>query len=1067
MPEIALSILANCDSGLPVYLKNKGFTTTGHAVNKSRFQLPNSKQYVPEGALVLPIKDINNLTETISVQYIPTDGKIKYHLADFKKENGVIVIPGDNSLPYIAIGTGYATCYAFALAMGYPTFSLFDDKNLVSNCTKIAAFYSGKRVLIIGDLDTGHTSGQDAAREAALLTQGIALIPPIAGDWDDYRQKHSIEATKTEITRQLVRFAPVFINDKVTGLDINHLILIIGLDGVSFNVPFDQAVINYSGFKCRCPVSNTMAIINHDSIYSFELEKYVVPIISELHCQILIDECRQIKGKKSDYFKWAANGGTQKHIYTLALKYNIRLGADIINKKAFYSLLQKHTKRDIEISLEIVRFIECLIKGRLNEAGKLVELDTRRFNHSKLTQDMQLINGDTVQRLDWEPAIALSKSRKYKAVFFKAHHEQGKTKSLFTGLFHDANTRGGAVIVAPLKRLINQMADELKCLDYNDWDKELNGLSLSSLGGLACCLHSFKHDHFLTLLMMADSIFIDESVQVLKVLLTTKDKDIIKHDLPAKFIDAIKAAIANGATIYFADADQTTESIQHWKQLLGIENKDVFVFTAEAPDRHFKAKVSCSTDRRTFKTAVIQSIEKDLKNGVPCVLAIETEKEARAIAEKLMTDWPEKNIVLLTGKYCTKNNEPIDAEYFTSNIEQETKSIDLGIHTSVLGAGFSIKHAIPRFKKGYCLFTGEVLAATECLQMMRRFRDIVEWEIGLLCCPQSMYMVNKFKDKSTEALKKHVQLSELDKIAGKIRHTSRKNNALFIAAFYWLLNDYGFEISSQLSIDELIHGLQTITELTEADVLKILNAIPCNLEDAMKAEQANYSGYSDERRYSCYHALILDHYKLSTITEEAVWRSNRHSNREQDKRFELLIKILKLDQLIPNVEALKKILLNAGITIELLLDTNLITPVMAEELTSGISDHRLELHAIGLLDEHHCRDPEKDIAPDRPLRFVSEWFKSLGFEVEGVRTQSKGNRCKNLIISHNTLIASRLGIPIKPSIKESKQTERQTFQALKEKALALYAEGKGLGYGLIAKKLGLKDKHQARRLCGK
>lgn len=53
--EIALSILANCDNKLPVYLKNKGFTTTDHAVNRCRFQLPNSKQYIPEGALVLPI----------------------------------------------------------------------------------------------------------------------------------------------------------------------------------------------------------------------------------------------------------------------------------------------------------------------------------------------------------------------------------------------------------------------------------------------------------------------------------------------------------------------------------------------------------------------------------------------------------------------------------------------------------------------------------------------------------------------------------------------------------------------------------------------------------------------------------------------------------------------------------------------------------------------------------------------------------------------------------------------------------------------------------------------------
>ena len=201
----AVAILKNChNKGLPGYLKNKGYTTTDHEVNKSRFQLPNSKQFVPVGALVLPIKDINNLTETISVQYIPAYGKIKYHLTGFKKENGVIVIPGDEILPYIAIGTGYATCLAFALAMGCPTFSLFDDKNLINNCTKIANLYLGKRVFIIGDNDShkGHTSGQDAALEASRLTNGIALIPPY-DDWDFHRREFGIEATRSEIERQL------------------------------------------------------------------------------------------------------------------------------------------------------------------------------------------------------------------------------------------------------------------------------------------------------------------------------------------------------------------------------------------------------------------------------------------------------------------------------------------------------------------------------------------------------------------------------------------------------------------------------------------------------------------------------------------------------------------------------------------------------------------------------------------------------------------------------------------------------------------------------------------------
>jgi len=1057
----ARAIIDNCERGLPVYLKNKGYTSTHHLVNRSHFQLPNSKQFVPAGAFVIPIQNINDLTETISVQYIPEDGKIKYHLKDFKKINGVITIPGDDASPHIAIGTGKATCLAFSLAMGCPTFSLFDDTNLVNNCTKIADLFPGKRVLIIGDNDT---SGQNAAHKAARLTQGLAIMPHTIGhDWDDHRQAvddgdDKATNTRREILRQIKALSPVPINEKNTGLDINYPVLITGLDGVSFSVPFDQAIINYAGLYCRCPISGGKAIVNHDSIHSYELKTFFVPIIAELYNPKIIDECVAFRGKKAAFFKWAVNGGTQEHILALVLKYDIRLGADIINKEAFYNLLQKHTKRNIKISPEIVRFIECLIKARRNKASKLVELDTSKFNHSKLTQAIELINDENVQRLNWKPAIEISKSRKYKAIFFKAHHEQGKTKSLFSELFHDANKRGGAVIVAHLKRLINQTAAELKCFDYNEWDNELSGFPLSALKGLACCLHSFKHDHFLDLLRQADSIFIDESVQVLKVLLTTKDKEIINNELPIKFIEAIKAAIANGAVIYFADADQTNESILHWKELLGMEDKDVFVFTAEAPNRSFKAKISCSTNRRSFKTSIIKSIEKDLKNGVPCVLTVETEKEARAIANKLFTSWPDKNIVLLTGKYCTQNNEAINSGYFTSNIETETKNVDLIIHTSVLGAGFSIKHALPRFKKGYCLFTGEVLAATECLQMMRRFRDITAWEIGLLCCPQSMYMVNSFKDKGTDALEKHVKLTRLEKIANKIKHTSRLNNALFIAAFNWLLNDYEFEISGQLSVDELIPGLQTLQELTEADVLATLSATPCSLEDAQKAEKINYSGYPDERRYSCYHALILDCYKLRTITEEAVWRWNRYGSRKQDSRFEWLIKILKLDPTIPNVELLNQILLDAGITLEL-LNTNQITRTMAEELTHGISKYCLELEELGLLDEHHCRKPGKNVAPDRPLRFVSEWFKSLGFEVEVVRTQSKGSRPRSLTVKPNNPMISRLSLVVELNREELKQTDKQ---ALKEKVLSMYANGKS--DGVIAKELGLENRFKVMRI---
>ena len=1037
-------------------LKNSVFVTTEtytipyQQINRAIQKIEERKQFIKAGSIFIQFFDVADLEKIVGGQFI-SKGKDpkkepwpKRPIVGTPTRNAIHVLQGDNSSSYVGVVEGYTTGLSVHIATGLTVVMAVDESGMRLKAERIHQLSPRKRYIFFGDNDThkGHTKGQDAAYKGAALTNGLAIIPPEPGDWDDYRQKHDkgddkATNTRLEIERQILELAPVNITEKVIGLDINYPILITGLDGRLFSVPFDQAIINYAGFICKCPLSGGKAIINHDSIHSYQLKIFIAPIITALYNKKIIDECKKIKGKKIACYKWAVKGKTPQHIYALILKLEVRFGADIINKKIFYSLLQKHTKRGVSIPTKVMRFIECLIQARLNKASRLTELDTSKLNHSKLNQAIEMINGVAVQRLDWEPGIQTAMSRKYRAIFFKAHHEQGKTKSLFSRLFNDANTRNGGVIIAHLARLINQIADELKCYNYKDWHKELSGCPLSGIGGLACCLHSFKHDHFLDLLMQADSIFIDESVQVLKVLLTSEHR-IIDKDLPDKFIAAIKAAIVKGAIVYFADADQTTESIQHWKEIFGLEDKDIFVFTAEPPsDRKFKAYLSCSTNRGSYNASIIKSIEKDLENGVPCVLAVETEKEARIIAEKIFLDWPHKDIVLITGKYCTKNGDEINTEKFTNNIEKETESIDLIIHNSVLGAGFSIKHIIPRFTKGYCLFTGEVLAATECLQMMRRFRDITEWKIGILCCPHTMYMVNPHRDKATEALGKRIALSSFEKMAKQIIRTARKNNALFIPAFNWLLQDYGFEVFNQLPVTELIHDLQTLPEITESDVLKILSVKPCSLKDAKKGEESNYSAYIEDQRYSCYHALILDHYNLTLLTEEAAWRSCRYSSRQQDKRLELLFKILRLDPSIPKVESLNQILLDSGITLELLTNIKQITQPLAEELLKSISRYRLELHSMGVLDEHHCRTPEKDIAPDRPLRFISEWFKSLGYNSDVIETRA-GNRDRNVLISINAPMASRLGLEapltkgdelaIKQAKREAQKTEARQYR---------------------------------------
>lgn len=310
----ALAILANCDKGLPEYLKNKGFTTTDYEINRSRFNLPNSKQFVPEGAWVIPIQNIDDLSDTISIQYIPKDGKIKFQLAGFKKENGVIFIPGDDSMPYIAIGTGAATCYSFFTAMGCTTIATFDDAEMVKKCVKIANLFPEKKVLIIGDNDSGkgHTKGQDAAHIAANLTNAFAIIPLEAGDWDDYRQTHDKDDdkatnTRLEIERQITVLTPIKIDikddgDFNTGLDINYPIKLKNGKKISVH----NAMTNHTFNPCYCPLStNGSAMINAGFIWSFE-KKLIKPVLTAWHNNEIIDECKAFPSTEGR-IKWVAS----------------------------------------------------------------------------------------------------------------------------------------------------------------------------------------------------------------------------------------------------------------------------------------------------------------------------------------------------------------------------------------------------------------------------------------------------------------------------------------------------------------------------------------------------------------------------------------------------------------------------------------------------------------------------------------------------------------------------------------------------------------------------------------
>lgn len=1019
------NIISNCVLKPHPYLQNKGIDK--HVfVNTRNYKVSNT-QAVYAGALIIPICDLNDKERLIGAQFINPDGQ-RFYISGTTIADGIHIIEGDPNLPYVGVVEGYATGLSIHMATGATIVVAFDANGIEGKAERLKGSFIGKRLVFFGDNDSHKDyTGNRAAHTAAQKTNGIAVIPVMPdNDWDDYRQKNSIESTKAEINRQLTEYGKsIEINDKVIGLSITSSIF---LDSKKKAVSIDDALINHSGKHCRCPISGGKAIINAGSIYSFELRKHIVPVLVNLYDQKIIDECRKIKSSKGR-LKWVSLNGTQKHLYAFINLVSHRIGADLPNHDLFNEFLYKKTK--LQASDEILHLIKCLQESRVNQAKSLIELEPREFNkHIKLKQERQ---SDGSLKLNWNPAIEEAKNNKYKLIAIKAQHGQGKTQSFIKTMLEHANTTDGGIVVAHRRKLIAQIAKELNCFNYEDYSKRLfSGISLSALKGMAVCLHSFKHEHFLSYLKEANSVFIDEASQVLKTFYIDKN---IHNSVLDNFAESSK----NAQCIYLTDADLTAQDIKHYQQIFGINDKDVLIITTEKPERDYTAEISCSSAPRHYKTKVIKSIEEDLQNNKPCVLAVESQAQGNVILKFFKKMFPEKNIVLL------KSGQP-DGELtpFINNITEKSSTVDLLIHTSIIGTGVSVQHKDKRFSKGYGLFSGNVLSATESLQMMRRFRDITEWEIGLLCRPENMLMTSFYSDLGAKALEKHG--IETNNIASDIRLNTERNKSLFIHAFTRLLrNEYGFKIVGQLASDEIIKGMMTTEENREEKKQKLIDAIPLPIEKAMLARKKGYADYTE--KYGSEASICRDYFKCTKVTEEEaeIWCNPLALDASQ--RQEQIIKILRFDSSIHYVQKKNEILTKAGISLSLLKKQRL-TQEAIKELRDNIASQCAELVGLGFLRERYSK--ESKIPTERPIAFISEFLKFIGFNVEKKRSR-KNDREYQLDIEVPSPMINRLSIDA-----------RTDKEILKEKAHKL--KNDGLGYGRIAKELGLKDKFQARRL---
>lgn len=110
---------------------------------------------------------------------------------------------------WIAIVEGYATGVTVNRATGWQTICAFSTGNLASVSAWAAKEYPHAKIVFFADNDPvddlrGWRPGWHYANQAAAPLGALVALPPELGDWDDYRQRHGIDATK-EAMRQALR----------------------------------------------------------------------------------------------------------------------------------------------------------------------------------------------------------------------------------------------------------------------------------------------------------------------------------------------------------------------------------------------------------------------------------------------------------------------------------------------------------------------------------------------------------------------------------------------------------------------------------------------------------------------------------------------------------------------------------------------------------------------------------------------------------------------------------------------------------------------------------------------
>ncbi len=211
LAERIKALMAATSTGESRYLKARGLMTPAMLLTAAQAMTIGRVRF-GEGSLLLPM--FRTSGELAGAQLITPGGEKRLYPGTQLKGAFIPVNHGPEPSKLI-ITEGYATALTLQQCSSCHVVAAVSANNLLNVAQAFRARYPQCCLILAGDNDIhpdgAANTGKLMAEKAALAVDGWVSLPPTdtACDWDDFRQRHGMEATKAAFRRQLTRPAVI------------------------------------------------------------------------------------------------------------------------------------------------------------------------------------------------------------------------------------------------------------------------------------------------------------------------------------------------------------------------------------------------------------------------------------------------------------------------------------------------------------------------------------------------------------------------------------------------------------------------------------------------------------------------------------------------------------------------------------------------------------------------------------------------------------------------------------------------------------------------------------------